>query len=107
MTQTAITLRNIISHSLLSCTSATPLAEAARRMVDAQCSSILVEDKGKIVGIWTERDALAVDVSSGGAVQLPISLLMSSPVRTIHIDTSIGEAALRFRRGERPPFSGD
>ena len=98
MTQTAITLRNIISHSLLSCASATPLAEAARRMVDAQCSSILVEDKGKIVGIWTERDALAVDVSSGGAVQLPISLLMSSPVRTIHIDTSIGEAALRFRR---------
>lgn len=98
MTQTEITLRKIICHSLLSCTVATPVAEAARRMVEAQCSSILVEDKGKIVGIWTEHDALAVDLSVRESGQLPISLSMSSPVKTIHIDTRIGEAALRFRR---------
>jgi CBS domain-containing protein len=67
-------------------------------MVDAQCSSILVEDQGKIVGIWTERDALALDLSTPESGQSPISRLMSSPVMTIHIDTSIGEAALRFRR---------
>jgi len=98
MTHTETTLRNIIYHSLLSCATATPVAEAARRMVEAQRSSILVVDQGKIVGIWTERDALTVDFSAPELGQSPISLSMSSPVRTIHIDTCIGDAATRFRR---------
>ena len=98
MTQTQVTLRSIICHPLLSCDLATPVAEAARRMAQAQCSSILVEDQGTIVGIWTERDALAVDLSASGSGQVPIYLTMSSPVKTISIDTSIGDAALHFRR---------
>ena len=98
MTQTETTLRDILHHPLLSCAAATPVAEAARRMVEARFSSILVEDGGRIVGIWTERDALAVDLSADGAGQAPISLSMSAPVKTIHVDTRIGEAALRFRR---------
>lgn len=63
-----------------------------------QCSSILVEGEGQIVGIWTERDALAIDLSTPGSGQVPISRSMSSPVKTIHIDTSLGDAALQFRR---------
>ena len=98
MTHTETTLRSLIYHSLLSCAAATPLAEAARRMVEAQRSSILVEDQGKIVGIWTERDALTVVFSTPETGQSPISLSMSSPVKTIHIDTRIGDAASRFRR---------
>ncbi|OIQ82782.1 cyclic di-GMP phosphodiesterase Gmr [mine drainage metagenome] len=98
MTQTDITLGDIFYHPLLTCAAATPVAEAARRMVEAQRSSILVEDEGRIVGIWTERDALAVDLSSGESGRSPISLSMSSPVKTISSDTRIGEAASRFRR---------
>ncbi len=67
-------------------------------MAEMQCSSILVEDEGQIVGIWTERDALAVDLSAPGSSQAPISRSMSSPVKTILIDTSLGDAALQFRR---------
>jgi len=98
MSQTDITLRELFYHPLLTCAAATPVAEAARRMVEAQRSSILVEDEGRIVGIWTERDALAVDLSSEASGRSPISLSMSSPVKTIPIATRIGEAALRFRR---------
>ena len=98
MTHTETTLRNIFSRPLLTCAAATPVAEAARRMVEARRGSILVEDEGRIVGIWTGRDALAVDLSGEGAGRSPISLSMSSPVRTIPIDTRIGDAALRFRR---------
>ncbi|HUW37248.1 MAG TPA: diguanylate cyclase [Rhodocyclaceae bacterium] len=98
MSQTETTLRNLIYHPLLSCAAATPVAEAARRMIEAQRSSILVEDQGKIVGIWTERDALTVDFSAPEPDQSPVSLSMSSPVKTIHIDTCIGEAASQFRR---------
>ena len=98
MTQTETTLRSILHHSLLSCAATTPVAEAARRMVEARCSSILVEEGGRIIGIWTERDALAVDLAADGAGQSPISRSMSAPVKTLHVDTRIGEAALRFRR---------
>lgn len=67
-------------------------------MAEMQCSSILVEDEGQFVGIWTERDALAIDLSTPGSGLAPISRSMSSPVKTIHIDTSLGDAALQFRR---------
>lgn len=66
-------------------------------MVDEQCSSILIEDEGRIAGIWTEQDALAVNLSDPETFRVPISQLMSFPVKTIDIDTTIGAAALRFR----------
>lgn len=98
MSKTENTLRSITFRPLLSCAAPTLVVEAARRMAEAQCGSILVEEQGKIVGIWTERDALALDFSAPESGQSPISLSMSAPVKTIHIDTPIDEAALRFRR---------
>lgn len=50
-----------------------------------------------MVGIWTEYDALALDFADPAQHTLPISQFMSSPVTTIDIGTTIGEAALRFR----------
>lgn len=67
-------------------------------MAEAQCGSILVEEQGKIVGIWTERDALALDFSAPEKGELPIALSMSAPVKTIQIGTPMDEAALRFRQ---------
>ncbi len=98
MNQAKVTLRSIIGNHLLRCAIATPVAEVARRMAQAQCSSILVEDGGRIVGIWTERDALAVDLTEPGSDQVPISRSMSAPVKTLPIDTSLGDAAMHFRR---------
>jgi diguanylate cyclase (GGDEF)-like protein/PAS domain S-box-containing protein len=98
MTQANGTLRKLDLQPLLMCGVDTPVAEAARKMAAAHCSSILIEDQGKIVGIWTERDALALDVSLPASGRSPISMWMTHPVKTIHIDTSMGEAALRFRR---------
>lgn len=91
-----ITIREIFHPDILTCLPDTPLADAARRMVEARCSSILVEDRGRIVGIWTEQDALALDVGDEAQFQRPISEAMSSPVKTLAIDTPIGEAAVRF-----------
>ena len=94
------TLRRITQQKLLSCAPSTPIAEAARRMAEAHCSSILVEEQGRIIGIWTERDALALDPSDPQVGKMLISQLMSSPVKTLHVDTSLGEAAMRFREEE-------
>ncbi len=92
-----ITVKEIVQANVLTCPPQTPLAEAARRMVDSHCSSILVEDAGRVVGIWTEQDALRLDLSSPAFGSSPISASMSSPVKTLGDHVGIGEAALRFR----------
>lgn len=66
-------------------------------MYEARCSSILVMDGGKAVGIWTERDALAIDFSDPVAFERPIAEVMNTPVKTLHHQCSLGEAAMHFR----------
>lgn len=96
--QADITIREILQTGLLSCRQDTAVADAAAQMVKARCSSIMVEDAaGTVVGIWTERDALALDLTEPGLLQAPIEKYMSSPVKTLSVTTGIGEAALRFR----------
>lgn len=95
--QSEISIRDILHGGLLCCPPETSVTEAARLMVAARCSSILVEDQGRIVGIWTEQDALDLDVADPAVGTIPVARSMSSPVKTLAIDTGIGEAALRFR----------
>ncbi len=97
MNQPEVTLRNIVHANMLTCALDTPISEVASLMVSQQCSSILIEDGEHIVGIWTEQDALAVNLTDPDALCVPISRIMSSPVMAIDIDTPIGIAALRFR----------
>lgn len=92
-----VPIERIIHPDILSCPASTSLTEAAQRMVQARCSSIVVVERGVAVGIWTEHDALALDMSDPQTFQAPIAQYMSSPVRTLPAGTSLGEAALRFR----------
>ena len=86
----------VIRTGILECPPHTPILEAAKLMSEANCSSILVSDEGKIIGIWTERDALAADFSDPSIFSQPVSGVMSSPVMTLHYKTTIGEAAQHF-----------
>jgi diguanylate cyclase (GGDEF)-like protein/PAS domain S-box-containing protein len=95
--QSELTIKELLHSTILSCPPDTPLSEASRKMTSAKCSSILVMDGHEAVGIWTEHDALALDFSDSGQHELPISRFMSSPVATIDVTATIGEAALRFR----------
>lgn len=93
-----ITVREIVQRDVLACPPDTPLGEAARRMMAAHCSSILVEDdNGRAVGIWTEQDAVRVDLADPNFHDAPISQSMSQPVKTLPDGICLGEAALRFR----------
>ncbi|OIQ73839.1 cyclic di-GMP phosphodiesterase Gmr [mine drainage metagenome] len=94
---TETTIERIIRPHILTCTPQTTLSDAAQRMMDTRCSSILVAIDEVIVGIWTERDALALDLSTAQVFHAPIARYMTSPVKTIHVKTSLGEAAMRFR----------
>ncbi|PWC43492.1 EAL domain-containing protein [Azospirillum sp. TSO22-1] len=88
---------DIASRELLSCASDTPVGDAAQRMAEAHLSSIIVVEDGHAVGIWTERDALAIDFSSPAGFERPIREAMASPVRTIAASASVGEAGLAFK----------
>ena len=72
-----ITIERIIHPHILTCAPNTMLSEAAQRMMDARCSSILVAEEGAIVGIWTEQDALALDMSNPQAFHSPIAQHMT------------------------------
>lgn len=93
----AVTVGDIVHRELVECSPDTPLHTAARLMAEARVSSILVMEAGKVVGIWTERDALSVDFSDSSAFASPVSASMSSPVRTVTEDVSLQELAVRFR----------
>jgi diguanylate cyclase (GGDEF)-like protein/PAS domain S-box-containing protein len=92
-----ITIREILHPGLLTCAPETTIAEAAGLMVEAHCSSIMIEQGGQVVGIWTERDALTLDLATPELLNAPVSRFMSTPVKSVSVDTPIGEAALRFR----------
>lgn len=83
------------------CTPETTLATAASMMAEQRCSSIIVMEEETVVGIWTEHDALLVDFSDPTAPHRPISEAMSTPVVSLSPETTIAEAALRFRQEQR------
>jgi len=87
----------ILQPTILNCPPDTTIREAARRMDEARCSSIVImNEDGKALGIWTERNALSVDFSLPHAIDLAVEQVMRTPVKTIHFRSTIGEAALRF-----------
>lgn len=90
-------IERIVQPNILTCVPEAPIFEAAQRMNEARCSSILVMETGKAVGIWTEHDTLAIDFSDPEALQRPISEVMHAPVKTLHYRCTLGEAAMSFR----------
>ncbi|SEH37523.1 PAS domain S-box-containing protein/diguanylate cyclase (GGDEF) domain-containing protein [Magnetospirillum fulvum] len=91
------TIARIVHTEILSCAPETSVRDAARRMSMARCSSILIVEAGRPVGIWTERDSLSVDLSDPTALDRPISAVMSAPIKTIHQQATIGDAGILFR----------
>ncbi|EWH03509.1 CBS domain-containing protein [Halomonas sp. BC04] len=97
-------IERIMQTGLLTCESDTPLCIAAQRMAERQCSSIVVTREGKARGIWTEHDALAVNFADPEAGRTRIGDVMSQPVASLHLETPISEAALRFSAEGRRHF---
>ena len=91
-------ISQILRHELLECLPSTPVAEAAGRMYQAHCGSILVVEQGAVRGIWTEWDALSLNFADPQAGSLPVSRFMSPLVRTIREIETVADAAIRFKQ---------
>ena len=92
-----LTVADVMTHDMLTCAPETPVAEAARRMSAARCSSILIRDGDRLVGIWTEHDALKADFEQAATNTRAIREAMTAPVLTIPAETSMREAAASFK----------
>lgn len=69
------------------------LAEAAKKMWDAQTGSLLVVEDGRLVGIVTERDVLQAAATGKAFDTTSVSDVMTRDVQTVGPGTSLREAA--------------
>lgn len=124
---TALSVTNIMTASVISVTRDTPVAEIARRMCEHAISGIPVVEDGAVIGIVTEVDIVSreidVDPPAYGTFldaifRLPwdrsddeirrvlattAGELMTSPVETVTTDASLRDVAnLMFKRKVNP-----
>lgn len=85
------TLRKIVEQQkiLAAAPPHTPVREAARLMKTMQVGALLVVEHGRLVGIFTERDALTRVLAEGrDAETTPLMQVMTLDPITIHPDQS-------------------
>ena len=93
---------DVAHRNLLFCDATTTLNEAARRMGEKKCSSIIVTSNEQIVGIWTEADAIKLNFNEAHLGQRPVGDFMTSPVESVSSHTKVGKVVELFRqRGYR------
>ncbi|NHV96855.1 MAG: CBS domain-containing protein [Thaumarchaeota archaeon] len=83
-----------------------PAIEALKLMIDNGVWSVVVTDKGVIVGVMTERDFIRRCILKGlDPNKTPVEKLMSCPLITIEADRPLGEALqLMTTKGVRRLF---
>ncbi len=93
-----ISIKDITRTDLLTCLPSETMHGAAVKMVERNCSAILIEVDHEIIGIWTERDVLKFDFSSVEARSTPVSEGMSSPVICVNEHESLESVSIKFKK---------
>jgi CBS domain-containing protein len=90
----ARTIRRIIEdQEPLTCPAQTTVREAAHLMKKNYVGAVMVVENGKLVGIFTERDALfSVTAEGRDANTARIAEVMTRNPQTIHPDSPLGDA---------------
>jgi predicted transcriptional regulator len=89
----ALCAGDIMSKDIVTAAPDDTILSVARNMSEQSISGVVVTDKGRVVGILTEKDML--NTVAGGSAELyrlTVSERMSSPVDTISAEVSILEA---------------
>ncbi|MFN4237980.1 MAG: EAL domain-containing protein [Vogesella sp.] len=87
------TVESIVSRNVLCCPPTMTVAAAAQAMCEALCGSIVVvSDTGEPIGIWTETDAIKLDLRQPGSATLVMGEVMSAPVLAVALDCSLPDA---------------
>jgi CBS domain-containing protein len=86
-------VKDIMTRSPLSVDVNTTIEEAAKKMEFCNCGCCLVENKGKIVGIITERDVVRRVAAKGSSVKSTfVRNIMSSPIIAVNPEETLEDA---------------
>ncbi len=88
---------DVASSDILYCDTHTTVLEAANLLHTHQKSSIIVTRNDHYVGIWTEADALKLDLLDPSVFETLIGEVMHSPVITIQEWKPLSDAVLSMR----------
>jgi len=95
------TIRSVIEgQQLITASITTPVTEAALRMKEGNVGAMMVVDGDKLVGVFTERDALFRVVACGldGRATTLAEVMTANP-QTIHPDSSFTDALKMMHDG--------
>jgi CBS domain-containing protein len=86
----------LVAHQTVLCGAASmTVAEAAKSMCDARVGAIMIVEAGRLVGIFTERDALYRVLAQGkDPKQVRMRDVMTANPTTVSPDTTVGAALL-------------
>jgi CBS domain-containing protein len=95
MSGSSLTIGEIMTEKLETVRLLDTAQEAAMKMTEKNVSSLVVlSEEGRPAGIITERDFVrSICVSDKTSSMVKVQEIISSPVRTVYHDTSVGEAA--------------
>ena len=71
----------------------TPIKIIAKTMGEKRIGSVIVTNKGKLAGIFTERDLLTTFLAKTNALEVSVGAQSSSPLITVPSGTSVHKAA--------------
>ena len=74
----------------------TTIAEVARTMAQIESGAVPVMDDGKVVGLITDRDIVIRVVAKGGALDGPVSQVMSDGIESCNEDDNVADAAAKM-----------
>lgn len=84
--------RDIMSSSVRTARSETPLHEVAAMMRDGDVGSVPVVDGGKLVGIATDRDIVVRSIAEGKDAASPVADAMTTEIFSVKPDDFVFEA---------------
>ncbi len=90
-----LAVSEIYTRSLMTCSADLSVQRAAEMMSRRRCSSIFVRGStGEMVGIVTDNDLRKKVIAEGRSVRLPVSDIMSTPLKTISENSPVFEALM-------------
>ena len=98
----SITVKDIMTKSVISVDASVTVNEAAKMMEDAKVGSVIVMENNTPIGIVTDRDFAVKVAAHAYQISTPVKRIMSSPLIAIGSDESIWMVSdLMHTRGVR------
>jgi CBS domain-containing protein len=93
-----VQVRALLGRALIYATPDTSIADAARIMSEARCSSLVITDSDRLAGIVTDRDLRNRCLAADLPATRPVREIMTAKLQTVNADTLGFEALITMSR---------